>query len=201
MAKGAQFPLKIQKTKAAPTLSYANIDKTLQAPNGKRWNLDPVEKEWSLVNKESSACCIVDVDAVVITEPVSMDEIGTCEATEREINDDPLALYVEHYIAPSDTFEGICLRYNIKPLELRRANGFTNENLTLVPNPLKIPRRDDIAEGVILIDGAGPMTQNEVTMVLLKKCRGMKRAEARAYLMLNDWNLAEALENAREDGF
>lgn len=198
MAEGATLPWKIQKLNVAPTLSYDSIHKTLEAPKGKRWNFDPANKEWSLVDKESSACCIVDVDAVVITESVSMD--GTSNvATTRKINDDPLALYVEHFITPEDTFQGICLRYNIKPFELRRANGFTGENLKLVNNPLKIPRRDAIAERVI--DGPRPMTQSEVTMVLLKECKGIKRTEATAYLMLSDWDLAEALENAREDGF
>ena len=59
MAKGAQFLLKIQEVKAAPTLSYTNIDKQLQAPKGKRWNFDPVKKEWSLVNEESSAPAVL----------------------------------------------------------------------------------------------------------------------------------------------
>jgi hypothetical protein len=197
MAEGAQLPWKIQKLNVAPTLSYDNIHKPLRAPKGKRWNFDPVDKEWSLVKTESP-CCIVDVDAVVITEGTNID--GASVATTRKINDDPLALYVEHYITPSDTFQGICLRYKITPMELRRANFFTGENLKLVPNPLKIPRRDVIAERVIT-NGPRSMTQSELTGVLLKECQGMKRTEATAYLMLSDWDLAEALENAREDGF
>jgi len=198
MTEGGMLPWKIQKLNVAPTLSYKSVHKTLGAPKGKRWNFDPANKEWSLVDKEPPACCIVDVDAVVITESVSMDETSE-KATMRKINDDPLALYVEHYITPEDTFQGICLRYKIKPFELRRANGFTGENLKLMNNPLKIPRRDAIAERVI--DSSRSMTQSEVIMVLLKECKGMKRTEATAYLMLSDWDLAEALENARGDGF
>jgi len=199
MAEGGMLAWKVQKLNVAPTLSYKSIHKTLPAaPKGKRWNFDPANKEWSLVDKEPPACCIVDVDAVVITESVSMDETSE-KATMRKINDDPLTLYVEHYITPEDTFQGICLRYKIKPFELRRANGFTGENLKLMNNPLKIPRRDAIAERVI--DSSRHMTQSEVIMVLLKECKGMKRTEATAYLMLSDWDLAEALENARGDGF
>jgi hypothetical protein len=192
MAEGAQLPWKIQKLNLAPTLSYDSIHKPLQAPKGKCWNYDPLHKEWSLVATEKPQSSRIFVDAVVISE----DEDGTPVTKE---------ILVDHYIMPSDTFQGICLRYKIKPLQLRRANGgFTGENLNLVPNPLKIPLKDCMiptadAEGV---DGsAQPLTRSQVVGVFLDECRGASRSEARAYLMMNDWDLAAALENAQEDGF
>jgi len=200
MAEGATLPWKVQKLNLAPSLSYKSIHKPLRAPKGRRWNFDPVHKEWSLVaaEKQSSSGTII-VDAVVIVE----DEGGT--ATTEEINTDPLSPFVEHYISPSDTFQGICLRYKIKPLELRRANGgFSGENLSLVPNPLKIPRKDVMTTTSVAVELQGDirsLTQSQVIQILLKDCRDMSRSEARAYLMLNDWDLNEALQNAHDDGF
>jgi hypothetical protein len=47
---------------------------------------------------------------------------------------------VEHWIQPSDTFQGICLLYGVTSTQLRRANyGFSGTNLSLAPNPLRIP--------------------------------------------------------------
>jgi len=48
-------------------------------------------------------------------------------------------MVVEHWIQPSDTFQGICLQYGITSTQLRQANyGFSGTNLSLAPNPLKI---------------------------------------------------------------
>jgi len=207
MAEGGTLPWKIQKLNLAPSLSYDSIHKPLRAPKGKRWNFDPLHKEWSLVaaEKKSSSAAIF-VDAVVITEDETRNKKDeAAAATAKKINSDPLSPFVEHHISSSDTFQGICLRYKITPLKLRRANGgFTGDNLGLVPNPLKIPRTDAMTTVAIaeeVKDGHCSLTQSQVVGVLLKECRGMSRSEARAYLMLNDWDLAEALENAHQDGF
>jgi hypothetical protein len=51
-----------------------------------------------------------------------------------------VAVVVEHWIQPSDTFQGICLLYGVTSTQLRRANyGFSGTNLSLAPNPLRIP--------------------------------------------------------------
>mmetsp|Transcript_17709 Transcript_17709/g.33338 ORF Transcript_17709/g.33338 Transcript_17709/m.33338 type:complete len:627 (-) Transcript_17709:79-1959(-) len=48
--------------------------------------------------------------------------------------------YQPHVVLPDDTWQGICLRYKITPLQLRRANGgFSGTQLTLAPPVLKIP--------------------------------------------------------------
>ena len=48
-------------------------------------------------------------------------------------------IVVEHWVQPSDTFQGICLQYGITSTQLRQANyGFSGTHLSLAPNPLKI---------------------------------------------------------------
>ena len=198
MAEGGTLPWKIQKLNLAPSLSYDSIHKPLRAPKGKRWNFDRVHKEWSLVavEKQKSSADAIIVDSVVVLE----EKDGNIGANSKSKTAEPLSPFFDHYVSPSDTFQGICLRYKIKPLELRRANGgFTGENLHLVPNPLKIPRKD--ATAVEVQGDLKPLTQSQVVDILLKECRFMSRSEARAYLMLEDWDLKEALRNAHEDGF
>mmetsp|Transcript_19198 Transcript_19198/g.39494 ORF Transcript_19198/g.39494 Transcript_19198/m.39494 type:complete len:182 (+) Transcript_19198:105-650(+) len=180
VVEGGLFAWKVQKLNLAPTLSYDKIQRPLKAPKGKTWIFDPVHKEWSLVNKEKENFKLVDASNAV------EDANGN--------------LLTPHHISPSDTFQGICLRYKIKPLELRRANGgFTGTNLNLVPNPLMIPLKNVVDSKAIA--EVKPLSQTEVVGLLLKECRGMARSEARAYLMLTDWDLAQAIENSREDGF
>jgi hypothetical protein len=45
------------------------------------------------------------------------------------------------------------------------------------------------------------LTTDQVVRILLKQCPRLSKSEARAYLELNDWEMDDALENAREDGF
>eukprot|EP00536_Pseudo-nitzschia_multiseries_P011170 jgi/Psemu1/326349/estExt_fgenesh1_pg.C_3660009 len=183
MTEGGILPWKVQKLNLVPTLSYDSIHKPLKPPKGRRWIYDPQTKEWSLEPAEeptSTSPTAVAVNAVVV-------------------DTDVISPTYEHHITPSDTFQGICLRYKITPLKLRAANGgFTGDGLRLCPNPLRIPRPEPTAT---VIEGSPALTQDEVINVLLRECKGIARTEARAYLMLNDWDLNEALENAREDGF
>jgi len=164
----------------APSLSYNSIHKPLKAPKGKRWNYDSLHKEWGLVavDKPSSSTSIIIVDAVVITEGENGESgtnTNTATTATRIIDNDP---------------------------ELRRANDFTGENVRLAPNPLKIPRADIMTTSAVAV-AVPKLTQTEVVGVLLRECRGkgMSRSEARAYLMLSDWDLTAAIENAHEDGF
>jgi len=202
MPEGGVLPWKIQKLNLAPSLSYDSIQKPLLAPKGKRWNYDCTNKEWSLVNHSSA---FVVVDAVVVADD-NNDKAGNSNViTAEEFS----SHFVEHHIRSSDTFQGICLKYKITPLELRRANGFSGQNLELAPNPLKIPHSNYImatsAEAIPIDKNNNKiqvsLTKNEVIKIIRKECRNISLSEAKAYLMLNDWDLSEALENAKEDGF
>jgi len=196
MAEGGVYPWKLQKIRAAPTLNYNNIRKPLKAPKGKRWEYDSSTKEWSLQDVPLS----MDNDLVIV-DGVVVNVDGAAEGVQKE-------KYIEHLVQPSDTFEGLCLRYKITPTELRRANGFSGSNLHLAPNPLKIPMEGIImessAEAVpVDTDENFPMalTTDQVIRVLLKEFPKLSASEAKAYLELNDWDLVGATENAREDGF
>lgn len=213
MPEGGTLPWKIQKLNLAPSLSYDSIHKLLVAPKGKSWNYDSIDKEWSLIeaiDRKSKAAAVVNVDALAIAEGV-VAHFRT--STENSVNTNAQSSF-EHYTQPSDIFQGICLKYKITPLGLRRANGgFTGYNLYLAPNPLIIPLSTNSilitsAEAIPInvkdndnASGDEPLTRSEVVNIVRKECRNLSINEAKAYLMLNDWNLSEALENAKEHGF
>jgi hypothetical protein len=202
MPEGGILPWKIQKLNVAPSLSYDSIHKPLKAPKGKRWNYDSTENEWSLVSETTASDESVVVDAIVIREDDNDKTSNTNANTTMTLDDTSSSSpFVEHKIESSDTFQGICLKYKITPLELRRANGgFSGQNLQLVPNTLKIPRSN---YNIMTTSAeATPInTEKDAVSILRRKCHGMSASEAKAYLMLSDWNLTEAIENAKEDGF
>lgn len=251
---------------------------------------------------------IVVADAVTIQEDgddllVEEAQTTTIEKEEEEIEDDITSnAYLNHRIKPTDTFQGICIKYKVKALELRRANGglLTGLNIYLVPTypVLRIPKNEynimmmmkkkqtnnsikkttaippiDVTtittvEAVVIGNGkdydaitsekeevivdAGTatttcdeeeehfqnqyqeLTQNDVINILIeecapmyvshdeaysslnrtewnfvtaleaikikcvrKRCPSLFRTEAKAYLMLNDWNLHAALRDAQ----
>lgn len=213
MAEGARFPWKLQKVQAVPAPTYKNLRKPLRAPAGKRWAYDGATKEWSLEDIPKPA--VVGNNADVVLDALLVDENGhlvsdgggesstaTAAAT---VGMDP---FFEHIVQETDTFEGLCLRYKITPMELRRANGFTGSNLGLAPNPLKIPNLNVVkhtdAEAVTLTaaeDYPLALTTDQVVRFLLNECPGLSKSEANAYLELNDWELNEAVRNAKADGF
>jgi hypothetical protein len=195
MTDGGFFAWKRQEIDIhrGPTASYASIKKPLKAPKGMHWTRvlaqhddDTGTNEWKL-------------------EPDDTDNDDTQEPT------DSLLLVQQHSIQSTDTFVGICLKYKITPKDLRRANGgFSGTNLGLAPNPLVIPHGKQ-KHGVV--ETTNSSTNKEPTRP--QKVRQLKNAcsthsrgssslsekEATCYLELNDWNLEQALQNARQDGF
>ena len=108
--------------------------------------------------------------------------------------------YLVHTITPSDTFSGLCLRYRIKPHELRRVNRFSGSNLRLAPHTLIIPLGPD-GQG---LNGGKVREQNrncpEFKLHSLQgEIPSLRHAECRAYLEMANWDLAEAIKAARED--
>lgn len=199
MSEGGVLAWKVQKVRSAPTLNYNNLQKPLRAPKGQRWNYDSATREWSLEDlpRPETAEYWDDlvVDAEIVKESTSNQGVGS-------------ALFVEHLVQPTDTFEGVCLRYKVSPTELRQANEFTGSNLYMAPNPLKIPRRATAvtsANATLISEGNGvvprALTTDQVVRILLKKCPTMSKSEATAYLELNEWGIADAIANAQEDGF
>jgi hypothetical protein len=155
-----------------------------------QWVQDPDSRDWRL-------------------EPKVVEDIV---ATAEWVGDSNLQSLTFHEIQSEDTLEGICLRYNLTPTELRQANGgFTGANLGMAPNLLQIPKtKDNGREGPppqeytsphVVAVSAIELPPQQKTSQLLRSCPKLSESEAKCYLEMNDWNVNDAFLNAREDGF
>jgi hypothetical protein len=109
---------------------------------------------------------------------------------------------IVHDIQPTDTFEGICIRYKVSPTALRQANsGFQGSNLAAAPNPLVIPIDEGhrYSQQNLVVDTLDTAEQKLAKMQ--RSCPRLSKTEAKSYLELNDWDINEAFKDAHEDGF
>jgi len=108
--------------------------------------------------------------------------------------------YIEHLVQPSDTLEGILLRYGLSATELSRANnGCSGTNLNLYPNPLRVQKVPcNLPEGEVV---SVEHTEQEKVSILRRALPSLSLSEAKCYLALNDWSTEDAIANAKEDGF
>lgn len=107
--------------------------------------------------------------------------------------------YVIHTVLPADTFSGLCLRYKISALHLRRANRFSGTNLRLAPPRLVIPLGKNGAKGgsIRVQDKESPEYKLHELMAAVP---GLSNTtEGKSYLLMSGWDVAEAIEAAKDD--
>lgn len=98
---------------------------------------------------------------------------------------------VEHIIMPTDTIQGICLRYRVTSTDLRRANLFSGNNIRFKTS-LLIP----INGGSIV----NPQVEtHDVTLQRFKNITGEGIEEARMYLEEYEWDLRKAIDGWNDD--
>ena len=226
MSEGGQLPWKVQQIDESrgPPCDYSDIQKPLSTPNGAKW-LKGKDGHWSLVRDDTEdkskrkyklavgevwhvrgnrpAPTLVPIPLEKNESAVAKDASG--EHAEKDGQEEhPTAVegthYLIHTVVSSDTFSGLCLRYRIKPHELRRVNHFSGSNLRLAPHTLIIPLGPD-GQG---LNGGKVREQNrncpEFKLHALQgEIPSLRHAECKAYLELADWDLKEAIKAARED--
>jgi hypothetical protein len=180
MPEGGLYPWKVQKidTHRGPATSYNGVNRPLPPPpKNMEWVRDEKTREWRLEATEE--------DVVVDAEVIDDDD-------KQRI--DP---FIEHIIQPTDTFQGVCLRYKMTPTELRQANHFSGTNLNFAPNPLRIPKKDN-GQSAIAVPVNRPTREQQISQVR-RACPGLARTEAKCFLELNDWDVNLAILDAQED--
>ena len=192
--------------------NYSQLSKPLPPPpNGMMWIQD-ASKEWTLVSVTTATAEALTVDNSAMvddnattTAAASADDI-VCAVPIAVQSATPLPnqntstrsgiLY--HEVTETDTFQGICLRYKVTPVELRRANKMLGTNLKLAPSKLIIPSNDSNHQRNVI-----EPTKEEMIASLVKEVSRVTKlsyTEARAYLELADWDLGCAIGNVK-DGF
>mmetsp|Transcript_39165 Transcript_39165/g.91246 ORF Transcript_39165/g.91246 Transcript_39165/m.91246 type:complete len:220 (-) Transcript_39165:265-924(-) len=177
-------------------------------PQGMEWNLDPKTKNWSLRPSKdvgwgaSDGETSRDHEWEVISKTVSLgveSALGVesvASATSTSSIGDSAKAYVEHFVLPTDTLQGICITYKISATKLRQINSFSGTTLTLAPPILKIPLdRPGKGKG----EGDCKISNAFKLHTLGRQFPCLSSKEIKAYLEMTDWDLDEALHVARED--
>ena len=200
------------------TCRYADLAKPLPPPPvGQTWAQDASSREWRLVPLAAAAVAENDggADAAVAevvraggedddAAPACAAAVAVPAAPAIPVSPDrALAGARRHAVLPTDTFEGICLRYRVTPTELRRANRMLGNNLQLAPATLAIPAAHDGNATSLAARGAERKKEEKVAALLSGVSRGARHdltcSEARAYLELADWDVDRAVADANED--
>lgn len=173
----------------------------LDPPNGMVWVKDHYDThEWILMEvvRQYSLLPFPCVDA-----------IGSCDATTSSAESDKQEVHknavdhettihhiIEHVILPTDTFLGICLAYKINATKLRQYNRFSGANLALAPRKLLIPVNRSNRRCIKLQDH--DRKEFKIYSLLAEVPRLSKRA-AEAYLIMADFDLCQAINDAKSD--
>lgn len=164
--EGGTLPWKTQKiVNNSPDLeSYC---KPLPPPpSGFKWEQQP-DESWILL----------EVKETPETSPTVVRALDPC--------------VIEHYVMPSDTIQGICLKYKVSAIDLRRVNLFSGNNIKYFKT-LKIP----IAAGVQF-----QIQEDDPEMKIRRFCDITNEGpvEARLYLEDHEWNVNKAVAQWETD--
>ena len=193
MAEGGFFAWKHQTVdnRRGPAGSYRNLHRPLpEPPKDMHWIQDLDTREWQLTKIiVPSTGLLGDEELVDVKEAVAM------------VDESDIPRIVLHKLLPTDTFQGLCLKYKITPTELRRANGgFSGTNLHLAPDPLQIPINSKyLKKEQQLSSSPGDTSPAQKIRHVQIAVPSLSKSEAKCYLELNDWSVEKAVENAKED--
>lgn len=227
MSDGGLLAWKIQKIKqpangVQSTCNFTDLNHPLPEPpkdqmwvkEGRDWKLVPVvEAVPASVELEMTTASVEKVienpdEAVETVATVSTAvPVTSCTNNVTDVKEDGC---IYHHVEETDTFQGICLRYRVTPVELRRANKMMGTNLKLAPEKLLIPMNKKNA--ALKDNTSREMTKEEQIAKLVCEVRKhilqlpddkpqqeyIEYSEARAYLEMNDWDMDKAVENAVE---
>lgn len=208
MAEGGFYPWKVNKIRLPESggvpgkCRYQDLSKPLpNPPKGQVWVQNVETKEWTL-----SAVVVADaIEGAAIGESNPVGNLSTC------VDDS------HHELKPTDTLQGLCLRYGVTATELRRANKIlSGEDLRLWPKQLVIPakksrggkakgkertREEQVVDFVHHFEHKQRMRSLRRKMsdrVEDEDSQPLGSSEARAYLEMNDWVMEEAIRDAEE---
>lgn len=98
---------------------------------------------------------------------------------------------LEHTVMPTDTIQGICLRYRINVVQLRQWNNFSGNNIKPFKS-LLIPLEPGVT-------AAPQEVTPEVMLRQFMNHTNLETEEAKFYLEEHNWNLQDALSAYRSD--
>lgn len=206
MAEGGIFAWKRQKVnQRGPTADYACLKLSLPLPpKGTVWQHNQDTKEWKIVVSESTTV-VPPTTTSTVTDPERPlrphhDNVSPPPPSVPGLPDGAVKNvdYVEHVVLPTDTFPGLCLQYKITATRLRQVNLFSGTNLRLAPPRLIVPVRPDLLRAG-KIRRQDEDSEEYKTVLFLSELPTLRQSEAKYYLELANYDVAQAVDDARAD--
>jgi hypothetical protein len=151
-----------------PLDSYSEAAPEAPPGSGLRWQRN-TDKSWTLVPDESGSCS--DLSLKPFTEDMK---------------------FAFHVVSSQDTLEGVCLKYHCRPLDIRRMNGISGDNIQML-RLLKIRECERVAE-----KEDKEASREEILREFMSET-GEGRAEAEFYLEGQRWRIELALADWKND--
>jgi hypothetical protein len=224
MSEGGFLPWKRQQLRVPKTANYNDIKAPLELPKGKAWSRDPQTREWTVVDLTDGMNSAL---AIPVGEPMGQHEtirdgrrvdfLNAEIVQEGEKGDESKDIdlskskeelkFISHSVLPTDTLQGICIKYSTTPTLLRQYNIFSGSNLASAPSTLIII--DRVGMGLTQPQILTPEQEKQkLVSIFLNTFKKKKEdngmfvfgyKEAVAYLEMSDWNVDDAMQDARED--
>jgi len=157
------------------------------------WIRDEATRQWHLVSLESKTGGGESDET-----PDGVEEVA-CVAIPVVDGNGTDAIY--HRVLPTDTLQGLCLKYKVTPTKLRQWNKFSGSDLRFAPQTLVIhPTKQ-----YIRTDPEISPEERKIQLFLAafqgraNSHGGVSRKEAIAYLSMHGGNIADAIEDAKTD--
>jgi len=210
MAEGGIFAWKRQKVNQnGPPADYSCLKLSLPLPpKGMVWRHNKETKEWKIVSADD---CSADGggNKYNLKQHLQASNNGNStteqillETTKKIPEKNNFGVkgvdYVEHVVLPTDTFQGLCMRYRISAIRLRQVNMFSGTNLRLAPTKLVMPVNPTLlsAGKIRLQDQNSPEYK---TVLFLSQLPRLRQTEAKYYLELANYDVDKAIRDANAD--
>ena len=160
--------------------------------------------QWELISERSGSAILISINGSLLSGGGSSSHLFRCASPSLLKNkfvlteytgDEPS--YLEHYVLPTDTLQGLCLAYKVSATQLRMENNFSGNSLQMAPKKIKIPL-NGVTKGMMI--KTQDKTSKEFKLyAFVAEIKTMELIEAKAYLDLSNWDLEEAIRSAKED--
>jgi len=197
-------------------------------PQTKEWCITQVavsvQEEDTTDSDFNSAAVVIDAEQKSRGDALKSIRSGDGTVVEAAMMVDsivPASDYVTHRLESTDTLQGICLKYKVSPTTLRQLNGFSGSNLSLAPHTILLPKYSTSSSLTTNYNNKIHPSKTDDTSKEQKihrflhalkfsgdsrhRCAttlstaALGRKEAIAYLDMNDGNLEDAIQDAKDD--
>lgn len=187
-------------------------------PLDPRYNFRLNDHQRSFASHPAIAEATITTTPYTTTAATATTGTGRCSTIQENFHRDcPHVSYYQHIVLPSDTVQGICIRYKISWRRLGQINGFSGKNLGLAPKILWIPKvcldesntsgtstTDDSRTKIGASNGCDHAIKDNLqdqschefmVCYIMAKMDGIRYSDAKRFCEMYNWDLKQMVEH------